>query len=1638
MESSQSRENAKNKPLHVPREYQFPRTASLNVLAARKDWLGSLVRGDDEVFRTHDTLDAAEVHQAISLLECLGKDWVYLLVQRHESDEEKECIPLLQPAFSFSGSSKELSFSQALHFLSSTNHKNLWKAASTKHFCMSTPLKPARSKSNDVQTLPVSRVIQTASRRLFPSSSLTPSSEGGVRRVSLCSAHLGLCRPLLIEETDSESTLIFLPLSLHSLWDCLSFSSSITKENVVKPLFIIYQIIHALARIHDLGCFAGDLTMSEILIDERLWIQIIPKLDSNFHTCTKGRTRSLTEERCSQSPISAENDESLPRLVEMWARGSLSNYDYLMKLNALAGRRMGDPKYHPVLPWVIDFSQPNGKWRDLSRSKFRLSKGDNHLDLMYESATASGNESPDIFQISLTLIVYVHAFMSRIIESQQQQVAHHIPEVLSEITYYVYKARRMPQSVLCKHVRSKWVPNEYPASIVRLQEWTPDECIPEFYSDPSIFKSTHEDLPDLAIPAWSSCPEDFIKRHREALESLYVSERLHHWIDLTFGDSPSHEKGLSGDSSGEATEDRKQKDEEGSRAAAFQRLLSRSPKLSTSVEPGNEVPVPLPKDYSPISLLNQVEHLYSFIAGIAGHCPQPLSTGSQGSPQNSFLRLLVSRRKERDLQALACLMLEVFMPSTFQILGSCSSLEQRVHLASSVISQDPKAIPICIREAVASLLNHDSSTVITEKGTPPLTPQLLLQPLISPIPFPSSFSVIYSIAGEISDLHWSLRKKEILSDTEEGLARHSACVVKGTVASLSPVILQLSNEELDLVVPHIKALFRWPQTRVLAAWHLLDPIGQALGPEKTSHHFLPELTALMSCENATEKHLKLFHKSFLLQLLVRLGVKSFLAHFLSILVEALGGCRDSGDAASHQHNLKSLPDEPTSSETQTPKKVETPANAEPGVFEFEEEELRGARGEEEDAEEKEVGEEPLAISHDSLDPTPPLKTCQVGISDMCMESILWLAERLGPVLTARHITRNLLKMLTLCYLEETCLYGEAFVTLQYLPHVMELVASCKQRISVTLEAGLIGALALVPHALDCLRDATLMELLSETLIRRIVYPATQLASSRSLTFPHGEKARSAVIWKTFAVLKVISMRIGFEMSKKHLTAVIVRFFRSFSLAHETDKDDAECHRSTESDTGSDLDNSGYFNIEKDEEKGSYTVKGLVHLEQVDSPADLGFPLSPSEHQIPIPERVEEELKEVFSCELAHEAYITFCHLAGNMHLDRHLCNTKLIRLLYDEHEVKLKKLSPSSSSSSISSRNHFMHSDATARAGETNSSSSTRHVKGNWLAYWEHAIGKPDVPGTFDFKGIPLQGFLGHTANTRSIVVLDNENSFISGGKDRTVRLWSLRNQGDGSCQMACRWVYGHHKKSIVSLAYLDGPRLIASCDSSVHVWDPFMTSPVLQVEGGKHPPVTCLIPFPSAPQRILVGTSEGTLRFLDIRASKYVCDLKTSYLAGGVVRSLCTSSDGHRVAIGHSTGILSVLDLRSGFLLNSWKAHDGEILNLVSGRTKGFVSSSMDQSLMVWSWEDGKVLGLLKGSSEPSHCLSVMGSQLVTATTANRIGVHSGFEEPPGTLAGVRLKLETFKGMITSLATLPLNELLLLGSDNGSIWLFS
>lgn len=49
-------------------------------------------------------------------------------------------------------------------------------------------------------------------------------------------------------------------------------------------------------------------------------------------------------------------------------------------------------------------------------------------------------------------------------------------------------------------------------------------------------KQSGVSLGDVVLPPWAkNDPREFIRVHREALESEYVSHHLHHWIDLIFG-----------------------------------------------------------------------------------------------------------------------------------------------------------------------------------------------------------------------------------------------------------------------------------------------------------------------------------------------------------------------------------------------------------------------------------------------------------------------------------------------------------------------------------------------------------------------------------------------------------------------------------------------------------------------------------------------------------------------------------------------------------------------------------------------------------------------------------------------------------------------------------------------------------------------------------------------------------------------------------------------------------------------------------------------------------------------------------------------------------------------------------------------
>lgn len=171
-----------------------------------------------------------------------------------------------------------------------------------------------------------------------------------------------------------------------------------------------------------------------------------------------------------------------------------------------------------------------------------------------------------------------------------------------------------------------------------------------------------------------------------------------------------------------------------------------------------------------------------------------------------------------------------------------------------------------------------------------------------------------------------------------------------------------------------------------------------------------------------------------------------------------------------------------------------------------------------------------------------------------------------------------------------------------------------------------------------------------------------------------------------------------------------------------------------------------------------------------------------------------------------------------------------------------------------------------------------RHLKGNWLSYWEHEVGQdPKNTSKLDFKQIKLQTFVGHTAGIRQITALDNENSFLSASKDKTVKLWSLRNSGSDAVGCNAQWTYTLHRKSVFSVHFLDSHRVVGSCDGSVHIWDPFLGSSVRTLDQMRHAPVTAFAVLSAPSSCFLAATVHGLIKVLDARCGEYQHDFKTS-----------------------------------------------------------------------------------------------------------------------------------------------------------------
>lgn len=103
---------------------------------------------------------------------------------------------------------------------------------------------------------------------------------------------------------------------------------------------------------------------------------------------------------------------------------------------------------------------------------------------------------------------------------------------------------------------------------------------------------------------------------------------------------------------------------------------------------------------------------------------------------------------------------------------------------------------------------------------------------------------------------------------------------------------RLGREGLEILIPYVLTMFEDPLTSIQAVWSMFNPVSQALGPRETAHQLMSHLVLLFDAEFTTIKHMKLYHRSFIIQLLIRLGMEVFLHHFSTLLIEACAGFKN--------------------------------------------------------------------------------------------------------------------------------------------------------------------------------------------------------------------------------------------------------------------------------------------------------------------------------------------------------------------------------------------------------------------------------------------------------------------------------------------------------------------------------------------------------------------------------------------------------------------------------------------------------------------------------------------------------------------------------------------------------------------------
>jgi WD40 repeat protein len=217
----------------------------------------------------------------------------------------------------------------------------------------------------------------------------------------------------------------------------------------------------------------------------------------------------------------------------------------------------------------------------------------------------------------------------------------------------------------------------------------------------------------------------------------------------------------------------------------------------------------------------------------------------------------------------------------------------------------------------------------------------------------------------------------------------------------------------------------------------------------------------------------------------------------------------------------------------------------------------------------------------------------------------------------------------------------------------------------------------------------------------------------------------------------------------------------------------------------------------------------------------------------------------------------------------------------------------------------------------------------------------------------------GHTNVVYAVSITPDGRRAVSGGVDKTVRVWNLET---GECERVLEELLKGHSKEVYAVSITpDGRKAVSGgVDKTVRVWN-LETGECEVLEG--HTSGIEAVSITSDGRRAVSGSYDDTVRVWDVETRE--CE---GVLGGHISwnSAISITMDGKRAVSGGSDNTVWVWDLEMGECERVLEGHTKDVRAIsITPNGKRAVSGGSDTTVRVWDLETGECEWVLEGHTE-------------------------------------------------------------------------